>query len=129
VSENTTKPTKSPQTTQPDRSNPAGLTSVAVSTSCPQGKPKKLLEQVSDALRTKHYAYRTEQTYVDWIKRYIIFHKKRHPKDMGAEEIRQFIASSPPNVKSPHPPKIKPSAPSFFYIAPSSKKKSSCRPN
>jgi len=42
-------------------------------------KPKKLLDQVSEALRTKHYAYRTEQTYVDWIKRYIIFHEKRHP--------------------------------------------------
>ena len=55
-------------------------------------KPKKLIDQVSEALRIKHYAYRTEQTYVDWIKRYIIFHKKRHPKDMGADEIREFIA-------------------------------------
>jgi integron integrase len=55
-------------------------------------KPKKLLDQVSETLRTKHYAYRTEQTYLDWIKRYIIFHKKRHPKDMGASEIREFIA-------------------------------------
>jgi len=54
-------------------------------------KPKKLLDQVSEALRTKHYAYRTEQTYKDWIKRYILFHKKRHPKDMGANEIREFI--------------------------------------
>ncbi len=52
---------------------------------------KKLMEQVSDALRTKHYSYRTEQTYMDWIKRYILFHNKRHPKDMGEEEIRQFI--------------------------------------
>ena len=55
-------------------------------------EPKKLLDQVSEALRTKHYAYRTEQTYVDWIKCYIRFHKKRHPKDMGANEIREFIA-------------------------------------
>ena len=55
-------------------------------------EPKKLLDQVSEALRTKHYAYRTEKTYVDWIKRYIIFHKKRHPKDMGVNEIREFIA-------------------------------------
>lgn len=54
--------------------------------------PKKLLEQVRDALRTKHYSYRTEQTYIDWIKRYILFHKKRHPKDLGVEEIRTFIA-------------------------------------
>lgn len=55
-------------------------------------KPKKLLDQVREALRTKHYSYRTEQTYIDWIKRYIIFHKKQHPKDLGVEEIRAFIA-------------------------------------
>jgi len=55
-------------------------------------KNKKLMDQVSDALRTRHYSYRTEQTYKDWIKRYILFHDKRHPKDMGEEEIRAFIA-------------------------------------
>jgi integron integrase len=54
-------------------------------------KPKKLLEQVSDALRTKHYSYRTEQTYIDWIKRYILFHNKRHPNEMGENEIRSFL--------------------------------------
>jgi integrase len=54
-------------------------------------KPKKLLDQVSDALRTKHYSYRTQQTYIDWIKRYILFHNKRHPREMGANEIREFI--------------------------------------
>jgi len=55
-------------------------------------KPKKLMDQVSEALRTKHYAYRTEKTYLDWIKRYILFHKKRHPKEMGSNEIREFIS-------------------------------------
>jgi len=55
-------------------------------------KPKKLLDQVREALRTKHYSHRTEQTYVDWIKRYIIFHKKQHPNNLGVEEIREFIA-------------------------------------
>ena len=54
-------------------------------------KSKKLLEQVSDALRAKHYSYRTEQAYVDWIRRYILFHKKRHPKEMGENEISAFI--------------------------------------
>jgi len=53
--------------------------------------PRKLLDQVSDAIRAKHYSYRTEQTYKDWIKRYILFHNKRHPKDMGAAEIQAFI--------------------------------------
>jgi integron integrase len=58
----------------------------------PLQKDKKLLAQVSDALRTRHYSYRTEQTYVDWIKSFILFHNKRHPKDMGENEIRAFIA-------------------------------------
>lgn len=49
------------------------------------------MDQVSDALRTKHYSYRTEQTYKDWIKRYILFHGKRHPQEMGENEIRAFI--------------------------------------
>jgi len=62
------------------------------SQSAESGQGKKLMEQVSDALRTKHYSYRTEQTYIDWIKRYIIFHNKRHPKDMGETEIRAFIS-------------------------------------
>ncbi len=52
---------------------------------------KKLLDQVVDALRVKHYSYRTEQTYVDWIRRYILFHNKRHPRDMGETEVQAFI--------------------------------------
>jgi len=52
---------------------------------------KKLLDQVRDVLRLKHYAYRTEQSYVDWIKRYILFHNKRHPKDMGRAEVEAFL--------------------------------------
>jgi site-specific recombinase XerD len=74
-----------PQNSQPEGAKLENVTSDAGS------KPKKLLDQISEALRTKHYAYRTEQTYIDWIKRYIIFHKKRHPKDMDVEEIREFI--------------------------------------
>lgn len=53
---------------------------------------KKLLDQVSDAIRIKHYSFRTEKTYVEWIKRFILFHNKRHPKEMGADEIQAFIA-------------------------------------
>jgi len=51
----------------------------------------KLLDQVRDRLRVKHYSIRTEQVYVDWIKRFIWFHDKRHPKDMGAAEIEAFL--------------------------------------
>ena len=52
----------------------------------------KLLDQVRDVIRKKHYSIRTEQAYVDWIRRYVLFHKKRHPKDMGEKEISQFIS-------------------------------------
>ena len=54
-------------------------------------RPPKLLDQVRDKLRVKHYSIRTEHTYVDWIKRFILFHGKRHPKDMGARDIEVFL--------------------------------------
>jgi integron integrase len=53
--------------------------------------PKKLLDQVREAIRLKHYSIRTEQAYVDWIKRYIFFHDKRHPQQMGVSEIEAFL--------------------------------------
>lgn len=51
----------------------------------------KLLDQVRGKIRLKHYSLRTEQTYVDWIKRFILFHGKRHPKEMGAAEVEAFL--------------------------------------
>ena len=54
-------------------------------------KPSKLLDQVRDKLRVKHYSIRTEQTYVDWIKRYIFFHDKRHPKNTEARDVKAFF--------------------------------------
>jgi integron integrase len=51
----------------------------------------KLLDQVRDVMRLKHYSLRTEQAYVNWIKRYILFHRKRHPSSMGEDEIRVFL--------------------------------------
>ena len=53
--------------------------------------PPKLLDQVREKLRVTHYAIRTEQTYVNWIKRYILFHDKRHPKDLGAADVEAFL--------------------------------------
>jgi integron integrase len=55
--------------------------------------PPKLLEQVVERLRVKHYSLRTEKAYVDWIKRYIWFHGKRHPKEMGAHEVEAFLSN------------------------------------
>lgn len=52
---------------------------------------KKLLDQMKDILRAKHYSARTEETYVDWAKRFILFHDKRHPSEMGEKEIQEYI--------------------------------------
>ena len=49
------------------------------------------LEQVRDAIRVRHYSIRTEQAYLDWAKRYILFHQKRHPRDMGEAEVSAFL--------------------------------------
>jgi len=54
-------------------------------------KPKKLLEQVSDSIRRKQYSRKTEQAYVNWIRRYILFHNKTHPKDMGVAEVEKYL--------------------------------------
>ena len=56
----------------------------------PAGKPK-LLDQVRDVIRRKHYSIRTERAYVDWIKRFIIYHGKRHPGEMAEEEVAEFL--------------------------------------
>ena len=55
--------------------------------------PPKLLDQVRDRLRLKHYSIRTERAYVGWVKRYIIFHGKRHPSEMGKLELEAFLTS------------------------------------
>jgi integron integrase len=52
----------------------------------------RLLDQVRHVIRKKHYSIRTEQAYSDWIKRFILFHGKKHPKDMGEAEISQYIS-------------------------------------
>jgi integron integrase len=52
----------------------------------------RLLDQVREVIRFKHYSLRTEEAYVQWIKRYIFFHQKRHPREMGANEIRSFLS-------------------------------------
>ena len=55
-------------------------------------KPR-LLDQVRQPIRTRHYSPRTEETYVGWIKRFIFFHNKRHPAETGEKEIAQFLSS------------------------------------
>jgi integron integrase len=61
-------------------------------TSLPKSsQPPKLLDQVRDRIRVKHYSIRTETQYVQWIKRFILFHGKRHPRDMGVEQMEAFL--------------------------------------
>src|SRR2546423_13149844 len=55
------------------------------------GKPK-LLEQVRQLLRARRYSLRTEEAYVGWIRRYILFHSKRHPAELGEPEISAFLS-------------------------------------
>ena len=54
-------------------------------------RPPRLLDQLRDALRVRHYSLRTEQAYIHWAKRFIFFHDKRHPREMGAAEVEAFL--------------------------------------
>jgi hypothetical protein len=53
---------------------------------------RRLLDRVRDALRARHYSRRTEKAYVAWIRRYILFHGKRHPSEMGAPELTRYLS-------------------------------------
>ena len=64
----------------------------ATEVSGPAGKPR-LLDQVRQAIRTRHYSPRTEKAYVRWIVRFIVFHAKRHPNEMGSREIQSFLSA------------------------------------
>ena len=57
----------------------------------PQARPR-LLDELRTQLRVRNYAYRTEQVYVDWSRRFILFHGKRHPREMGAAEVSEFLS-------------------------------------
>jgi len=52
---------------------------------------KKLLDQVREVIQRKHYSHKTEKAYVAWIRRFILFHGKRHPREMGKAEIEAYL--------------------------------------
>jgi integron integrase len=52
----------------------------------------RLLDEVRKAIRLRHFSYRTETTYVDWIRRFVLFHGKRHPREMGGVEVEAFLS-------------------------------------
>jgi len=72
----------------------AVATTLAVRETGPVGAPKpRLLDQVRQAILARHYSRRTEKAYVHWIKRFIFFHGKRHPIEMGAAEVTAFLTA------------------------------------
>jgi integron integrase len=62
-------------------------------------KPQRLLEQVRDRIRTRHLSYRTEKTYLYWIRRYIWFHNLKHPRELGGPDVESFLTSLATNSK------------------------------
>ena len=71
----------------------------------------ELLDEVRASLRVRHYSYRTEKTYVHWIKRYIVFHGVRHPKEMGPRKSPPSSHTWPPPGVCRLPRRTKHSAP------------------
>lgn len=59
----------------------------------PPGSSPRLLDSVREAIRIRHYSRRTEQAYVTWIRRFIVFHGKRHPRELGEREVTAFLSS------------------------------------
>ena len=54
-------------------------------------EPPRLLDRVRGELRARHYSLRTEEAYVAWVRRYILFHGKRHPSELGADHVNRFL--------------------------------------
>jgi integron integrase len=82
----------------PQESMPAGLRDRSPRPEIGQSagepaRPRRLLDQVRDAIRARHYSPRTEKAYVAWIRRFILFHGKRHPMELGELEIGAFLSS------------------------------------
>ncbi len=76
----------------PERVTPKGTECQAAVGETGAEQPPKLLYQLRCALRTHHYSIRTEEAYVGWVRRFILFHGKRHPKEMGGAEIGVFLS-------------------------------------
>ncbi len=55
-------------------------------------KAPKLIDRMRQIMRVKHYSLRTEKSYVHWVRRYIFYHNKRHPQEMGAGEVQSFLS-------------------------------------
>ena len=70
-----------------------------------QSLEPRLLDRVRALLRVRHYALRTEECYVQWIMRFILFHNKRHPAEMGSGELQEFLISTASSIPTAWAPK------------------------
>jgi hypothetical protein len=84
----------------------AGL--LACEATLPTPHQPRLFDRVCATLRARHYSRRTEKAYVAWIRRFILFHHKRHPLEMGAAEVTQFLSFLVVDKNVTRPPRIKP---------------------
>src|SRR6478609_6632107 len=65
---------------------------VAVENSTPVTHQPRPIHRIREAIRVRRYSIRTERAYVHWIRRFVVFHGRRHPKDMGAPEVTEFLS-------------------------------------
>ena len=80
-----------PVFSDPENIHPLSLTDSSPAHPAEVKKPR-LIDEVRIAIRTRHYSRKTEKTYKNWILQYILFHNKRHPKEMGEKEVNQFLS-------------------------------------
>lgn len=69
-----------------------GLAGRGVTETTREDRPSRLMDMVRSRIRAKHYSLRTEQAYTGWIRRFILAHGKRHPRELGGVEVEQFLS-------------------------------------
>ena len=80
-----------PVVSYPENIHPPSVTDTLAVPSLDASKPR-LLDQVRIAIQTRHYSRRTEKTYSNWIKQFILFHNKTHPQEMVEKEVNRFLS-------------------------------------
>src|SRR5215831_19214834 len=74
-------------------SHPSPAPEIGAAPSEEPATPPRLLDQMREHIRLRHYSLRTERTYLDWVRRYIRFHDLKHPRELGAEHVTAFLSS------------------------------------
>jgi hypothetical protein len=77
----------------PDQRNGPDRPALVRGAPAPQPGQPRLLDRLHAAIRLRHYSVRTERAYAHWVKRYVLFHRKQHPAELGAEAVRAFLSA------------------------------------